>query len=49
MQSFNQSLLGLMNEGIITEEDALKTATNPDALKMIMQGIDLNDGSQILN
>ncbi|NOY74424.1 MAG: PilT/PilU family type 4a pilus ATPase [Kiritimatiellaeota bacterium] len=49
MQTFNQSLMELMNEGLITEEDALKTASNPEALKMAMQGIDLNADSQILN
>ena len=49
MQTFNQSLLGLMNEGLITEEDALRTASNPEALKMAMKGIDVQDGSQILN
>jgi len=48
MQTFNQSLLGLMNEGLITEEDALKTATNPEALKMAMAGIDQNNGSSII-
>ena len=48
MQSFNQSLLELVNNGTITEEDALKAASNPDALKMNLQGIDLNTGSQIL-
>ncbi len=48
MQSFNQSLLGLVNDGSITEEDALKSASNPDALRMNLQGIELNTGSQIL-
>ena len=48
MQTFNQSLLGLMNDGLITEEDALKAATNPEALKMAMQGIDMNSGSNII-
>ena len=48
MQTFNQSLLKLMNEGIITEEDALKTASNPEALKMAMKGIDLNSDTNIL-
>jgi twitching motility protein PilT len=48
MQTFNYSLLTLVNEGLITEEDALATATNPDALKMNLQGIELKSGSNIL-
>ena len=48
MQSFNQSLLGLINGGIITEEDAFAAATNPDALRMNLKGIDLNTSNQIL-
>ncbi|HAD82672.1 TPA: twitching motility protein [Candidatus Edwardsbacteria bacterium] len=48
MQSFNQSLLGLVNEGLITEEDALKFANNPEALKMNLKGIFLDSSSQII-
>ena len=48
MQSFNQSLLGLVNEGLITEEDALKAATNPEALKMNLRGIFLDSKSEIM-
>ena len=48
MQTFNQSLLGLINEGIITEEDAFAAATNPEALKMNLKGIDLNTANQII-
>jgi twitching motility protein PilT len=48
MQSFNQSLLGLVNAGTITEEDALNAASNPDALRMNLKGIELNTSSQIL-
>ncbi len=48
MQSFNQSLLKLINEGIITEEDAFAAATNPEALKMNLKGIDLNTANQII-
>jgi len=48
MQSFNQSLLKLVNEGLVTEEDALAAASNPDALRMNLQGIELNTSSQIL-
>jgi len=48
MQSFNQSLYKLINEGLVTEEDALKAATNPEALKMNLKGIFLSTESQIL-
>ena len=48
MQSFNQSLFKLINEGLVTEEDALKAATNPEALKMNLKGIFLSTESQIL-
>nr|HPN84902.1 PilT/PilU family type 4a pilus ATPase [Victivallales bacterium] len=48
MQSFNQSLLGLVNEGLVTEEDALKAATNPEALKMNLKGIFLDSKSEIM-
>ena len=48
MQSFNQSLLKLVNDGHITEEDALAAASNPEALRMNLNGIELNTGSQIL-
>ena len=48
MQTFNHSLLTLVNEGLITEEDALAAATNPDALRMNLQGIELKSGSNIL-
>jgi len=48
MQTFNHSLLQLVNEGLITEEDALATATNPEALRMNLQGIELKSGSNIL-
>ncbi len=48
MISFNQSLLQLVNDGAITEEDALRSASNPDALKMNLKGIFLDSGSQIV-
>lgn len=42
MQTFNQSLLSLVNEGLISEEDAYKSSSNPEALKMLFQGINVN-------
>ncbi|NUM33597.1 MAG: PilT/PilU family type 4a pilus ATPase [Candidatus Brocadiae bacterium] len=38
-QTFNQSLADLVNKRLITKEDALKYADNPDQLKMIFRGI----------
>jgi twitching motility protein PilT len=49
MQTFNQSLLDLVNEGLVTEEEALTAASNPDALKMNFNGIFLGTENQILN
>ncbi len=48
MQSFNQSLLALVNEGLITEEDALKMASNPESLKMNLKGIFLDSRAEIM-
>ncbi len=48
MQSFNQSLLKLINNGDITEEEALLAANNPEALKMNLQGIFLGTDNKIL-
>ena len=48
MQSFNQSLLGLFERGLITDEAALEQSPNPDALKMNLKGIFLNESGGIL-
>ena len=48
MQTFNQSLLDLYNKKLVTREDALTYASNPDALKMNMQGIFLDEAKRIL-
>ena len=48
MQSFNQSILGLIRGGFITEEEGMKYATNPGQLRMSLQGINLNTGRRIL-
>ncbi len=42
MATFNQSLLALVNEGVISEEDALTASDNPEALKMNFNGIFLS-------
>ncbi|MFA6029236.1 MAG: type IV pilus twitching motility protein PilT [Elusimicrobiota bacterium] len=40
MQTFNQSLVKLYKEGLVSEKDALEAATNPDDLKLAMRGIE---------
>lgn len=48
MMSFNQCLLKLVSEGIVSEELALEKATNPEQLRMNLKGIFLSDGAAIL-
>ncbi len=48
MMSFNQCLLELVNQGLITEEVALERASNPDALKMNLKGIYLGTEGGII-
>lgn len=50
MMTFNQNLLELVNNGLISEEDALEYSDNPEALKMNFQGIFLSAGdNQIIS
>jgi len=39
MQTFNQALARLLSGGVISEEEALATSTNPDNLKLVLRGI----------
>lgn len=48
MQTFNQSLLRLVKDKMITEESALAKATNAEALKMNFRGIFLDESRRIL-
>ena len=48
MQTFGQCLYQLIRNGIITEEDGLQRADNPEALKMNLKGIFLNESRRIL-
>lgn len=48
MQSFDQSLLAHVNEGLITEEEAMERATNAETLKMNLKGIFLGTDDAIL-
>jgi twitching motility protein PilT len=48
MQTFNQALYKLVKAKMITEEEALLKATNPEALKMNFRGIFLDESRRIL-
>ncbi len=48
MQTFNQSICKLIKSGMITEEEGMHHATNPQALKMNLQGITLDESKRIL-
>ncbi len=39
MQTFNQSLVKLVNEKVITTEEALSSSTNPGDLRLMLKGI----------
>ena len=39
MQTFDQSLLWLHRHGLITVEEALAAATNPNDMKLALRGI----------
>ena len=49
MQNFNQSVYQLIKSGVITEEEGLQAATNPEALRMNLQGIFLDESRRILS
>lgn len=48
MQTFNQALVKLVQEKMITEEEALASSSNPEALRMNLQGIHLDEDRTIL-
>ena len=48
MLSFNKSVYKLIKDGRITEELGMAAATNPEALRMNLQGIFLSEGKGIL-
>lgn len=48
MQTFNQSILEMVKNGIVTEEQGLQFAGNPESLKMNLKGIFLDEGNRIL-
>jgi len=48
MQTFNQSLVGLVQNGLVSEEEAMIHASNPEALKMNLKGVYLNSDNSII-
>lgn len=48
MQTFNQSLVELLNKKLITMEEALAKSSSPEALKMNLKGIYLDEDRKIL-
>jgi len=49
MQTFNQALYDLVKQGKVSEEEALRKATNPQALAMNFKGIFLDEARRILS
>ncbi|MSR65413.1 MAG: PilT/PilU family type 4a pilus ATPase [Verrucomicrobiae bacterium] len=49
MQTFNQSIYKLIKAKLITEADGLERASNPDALRMNLKGIFLDEGRRIMS
>jgi len=49
MQTFNQHLYTLIRSGTISEADGIENATNPEQLRMNLQGIFLDEGKRILS
>lgn len=48
MQTFNQSVYQHIRNGTINETEGMAAATNPESLRMNLQGIFLDEGSRIL-
>ncbi len=48
MQTFNQSIYDHITEGRITEQEGMRFATNPESLRMNLQGIFLDESKRIL-
>ena len=48
MQTFNQSVYKLIKDGLITEDEGYRHATNPESLRMNLQGIFLDTDKRIL-
>ena len=48
MQTFNQSIYEHIKGGLISETEGMRHATNPESLRMNLQGIFLDEGRRIL-
>ena len=48
IQTFNQSIYKHIKAGLITEKEGMRYATNPESLRMNLQGIFLDEGKRIL-
>jgi twitching motility protein PilT len=48
MQTFNQAIYKLIKGGSVTQEEGMRYATNPEALRMNLQGIFLDEARRIL-
>lgn len=48
MQTFNQCIYAMIKAGVITEEIGLHYADNPEALRMNLKGVFLDEGRRIL-
>ena len=49
MQSFNKSLMKLVQDGRVSKEEALAWAPNPEVLKLNLQGIYFDNGKKIID
>jgi twitching motility protein PilT len=49
MQTFNQSIYNLIKSGMISQEEGMTYASNPQALRMNLQGIFLDESNRILS
>ncbi|MFH0953927.1 MAG: PilT/PilU family type 4a pilus ATPase [Verrucomicrobiota bacterium] len=49
MQTFNQAIYEMIRSGMITEEEGLPRASNPETLKMNLKGIFLDEARRILS
>ena len=49
MQTFNQSLYSMIKDGTVSETEGMRHATNPESLRMNLQGIFLDESRKILS
>lgn len=49
MQTFDQSIYNLIKSDLVTEEDGMEYASNPEQLRMSLQGIFLDESRRILS